>query len=157
MMRPWVNFVDTSIVCNLLSIPGKCSDREEVAQEHKAKQDARESFILPVTAVIETSNHIRHVPNGIDRRVCAEKFASMLRLVAEEKSPWILNEFTWGRGTIQALLEGCETGMTFVEHSVGGLGGGDLCILCEKQIYRERTKISAVRVWSRDVILRSHD
>ncbi|MFJ8843469.1 hypothetical protein ACIRFF_11250 [Streptomyces cyaneofuscatus] len=68
-MARGVEFVDTSILCNLLAVPGKCQDREQVIDELKRKRERRETdLLLPVTAIIETGNHIAQVSDGRARR-----------------------------------------------------------------------------------------
>ncbi|WP_219469712.1 hypothetical protein [Nonomuraea rhizosphaerae] len=81
-----VEFVDTSIQCNLLDIPGKNQNRAAVLQELKAdKRECR--LILPVTTVIETGNHIAQLRDGRLRREYAEKLTALLELVIEGKAP----------------------------------------------------------------------
>lgn len=61
-----IHFLDSSVFCNLLAIPGK-SDR---AEETKAELDLilknkeRERIILPFATIIETGNHISHISDG---------------------------------------------------------------------------------------------
>ena len=52
-------FIDTSVLSNLLRIPGKNQDMEKAQQDFVALQeDNSVQFVLPVTTVIETGNHI---------------------------------------------------------------------------------------------------
>lgn len=155
-MTQVVTFVDTSVMCNLLPVYGLDEDREEVVKEYKEKTARREVLILPVTAVIETSNHIHHIPSGHHKRECAKKFSSMLDMVVQNKAPWRLHEFVWGTGMLASLVAGDSTGMDFVEHAVSGVGGGDLCILCERDLYSARTKIANVGIWTKDRVLASY-
>ncbi|WP_328606262.1 hypothetical protein OG943_41010 [Amycolatopsis sp. NBC_00345] len=151
-----VNFVDTSILCNLIPVPGRDQDRSEVLKEQKAKIETKEAFILPVTTIIETGNHIKQINNGSLRRAAANTFVEVLKMVHDESAPWRLHEFVWGTNLLDLLIKGARTGTNFVDHSVGGLGGGDLCILCEREIYMERTGIENVFVWAKDHELESH-
>ncbi|OEV00701.1 MULTISPECIES: hypothetical protein [Streptomyces] len=48
-------------------------------------------LILPVTAVLETGNHVARIANGHARRLCAERFSATLRMVVERKAPWTLD------------------------------------------------------------------
>lgn len=154
-MGPVVSFVDTSVLCNLIPVPGRDQERRKVLEEYKVKAKS-EALILPISSIIETGNHISHVANGHERRVAAETFTSMLRLTIAQEAPWKLHEFLWGRSLIEHLLMGANTGITLVEHAVNGFGCGDLCILCEKKTYMERTKIKNVQVWTKDKLLGSH-
>lgn len=146
-----VEFVDTSILCNLLEVSGKCQDRERVVRELREKREARDChLLLPVTAVIETGNHIAQLANGHYRRKCAEQFARILGMVVEGKAPWVLNEVEWNAAHLRTLIAGGETGSSLVEHASNQLGCGDLNILIERDRYLARTSGVAATVWTLD-------
>lgn len=90
-----------------------------------------------------------------DRRGTAEKFEKMLRLVAEGKSPWVLNDIEWNKDFIGFLLDGADTATTYVDHADSGLGMGDLCILAERRRYQERSGVTA-KIWTLDTQLSAH-
>ena len=85
-----VRFIDTSVMANMLEIPGKCSDAEEVQDEFKQVIKAKEVLILPIATIIETGNHIAHIADGNTRRSIAGKFGEYLRKTAEGEAPWQL-------------------------------------------------------------------
>ena len=58
----------------------------------RQSEDSR--FILPITAVIETGNHIAQLSDGQVKRAIAEKFSQMFELTAQRQAPWILS--IWG-------------------------------------------------------------
>jgi hypothetical protein len=152
-----VEFVDTSVLCNLLGIPGKCQDREKVLAELKRKEGSRDcDLLLPVTAVIETGNHIAQLTDGRHRRSHAETFAALLRLVVDGKAPWALNEVEWDAAHLSALISGGSTGSTLIEHACNRLGCGDLNILIERDRYLARTSGVEATVWTLDAQLASY-
>ena len=152
-----VEFVDTSILCNLLEVPGKCQDRGKVIDDLLRKQKARDcDLLLPVTAVIETGNHIAQLTDGRCRRNCAEKFAGVLRMVVEGKAPWTLNEVEWNAAHLNSLIEGGSTGSSLVEHACNKLGCGDLNILIERDRYLARTSGVKATVWTLDDLLSAY-
>lgn len=152
-----VEFVDTSILCNLLEVPGKCQDRKEVVEELQRKERARDcDLLLPMTAVIETGNHIAQLPDGRQRRTCAEKFTAVMRMVVEGKAPWALNEVEWDAAHLDMLIAGGNTGSTLVQHACNRLGCGDLNILVERDRYLARTSGVEARVWTLDELLASY-
>ncbi len=154
MRRP-VWFVDTSIFLNLLDVPGFSQDRERVVDDFRAKQKSG-SLILPVAAVIETGNHVAQLKNGLARREAARKFGDALLLVSDGRAPWELNSSKWDDDFLHRLVSGGMTGLTLVEHAIRGVGCGDLSILVEREIYRERTGLSDVRIWTLDAKLAAH-
>ncbi|MFC8274781.1 hypothetical protein ACFUJR_20055 [Streptomyces sp. NPDC057271] len=152
-----VEFVDTSILCNLLGVPGKCQDHEKVTADLMSKREAEDcDLLLPVTAVIETGNHIAQLADGRHRRTYAEKFAGVLRMVVEGKAPWALNEVEWNADHLSTLIAGGSTGATLVEHAVARVGCGDLNILIERDRYLARTAGVEATVWTLDHGLAAH-
>lgn len=152
-----VEFVDTSILCNLLEVPGKCQDRDTVIGELRRKREARDcDLLLPVTAVIETGNHIAQLTDGRQRRMSAEKFAAVLRMVVEGKAPLALNEVEWDAAHLGSLIAGGGTGSSLVEHACNKLGCGDLNILIERDRYVARTSGVTATVWTLDELLSAY-
>ncbi|MER5629451.1 hypothetical protein [Streptomyces nitrosporeus] len=156
-MARGVEFVDTSVLCNLLGVPGKCQDRERVIEELKRRRERRGTdLLLPVTAVIETGNHIAQVADGRARRTCAERLSGVLVTVIEGKAPWALNEVEWDAAHLRALVDGGTTGSTLIEHACNRLGCGDLNILVERDRYLARTSGIRATIWSLDELLMSY-
>ncbi|MEU4665645.1 hypothetical protein AB0F83_28235 [Micromonospora chalcea] len=153
-MTVW--FVDTSVLCNLIPVPGKDQDRETAKQRMAELQSSGDAFILPLTAVVETGNHISQLNNGYERRKAASTLDALLRLVMQGKAPWRLHAFSWDENFLGSLVEGAGTGMSLVDLAMTGVGCGDLCILAEREIYRTRTGIRDVRVWALDEALLAH-
>jgi hypothetical protein len=79
-----VSFVDTSILCNMLPVPGRDQQRDEVIEELREKLAEGETLILPVTAVIETGNFVAQLKDG--------------------RAPWRLHEFERGATFLDGLL-----------------------------------------------------
>lgn len=149
-----VYFIDTSVLDNLLEIPKKSQDREQVKKDFSKRQSENSRFILPITAVIETGNHIAQLSDGQVRRAIAEKFSQMLELTAQRQAPWILHDFQWNKEFITELISQHRAGQTMVELMMQQVGGGDLCILTERELYRRATGITA-EVWTYDTMLAS--
>lgn len=144
-----VTFIDTTVLCNLIPVPGRDQNRDAVRAEMGARLEGGEQFILPITAVIETGNFVAQIGDGGQRRACADILAGMLRLVCEGRAPWVLHDVEWSRAFLETFLAGADTGTTFVDHAMQGLGAGDLCILAERAAYRERTRLE-VGIWTLD-------
>lgn len=147
-MDATVRFIDTSVLCNLVDVPGKNQHRAELQAEFKALVEAGNTrFVIPVTAIIETGNHIANA--GGDRRAAAERLQRFLDSAANEDLPWQLHATTWDAEFLTALGDGAGTGMRLVDHLGNGtMGTGDLAILCERDAFRERTNFRAVEIWT---------
>ena len=148
-------FIDTSILCNLIPVPGRSQHEAEVRKELAARQRRGEQFILPITAVIETGNFIAQLKDGSERRTVSEKMENILRYICEGKTPWVLHDVAWNRGFLLAFLDGAGTQMSYSQHAQNRMGAGDLCILTERQHYQDRTRIKA-EVWTLDDGLNAH-
>ncbi len=144
-----LTFIDTSILCNLVPVPGYDQQRAEVAGEMSDRLRAGEEFILPITSVIETGNHIAQLGSGGARRQAATRLDAMLRMICAGQAPWVLHDVAWNRDFLQQLLDGADTQTSYIEHAQSGVGAGDLCILTERQSFTERSRIPAA-IWTLD-------
>lgn len=163
MTRVW--FIDTSVLDHLLKVPGKSKDgskeQEMVLAGLEERVENGDEMILPITAVVETGNHICQVGDGRLRRQAAERLARLLNMVISRISPWVLDEVQWDEEFLRQFLEGGSTKTTWVELATAGksgLGGGDLTIVVERDQYRERTGLAAedVRIWTLDQGFQAH-
>jgi hypothetical protein len=153
-----VRFVDTSVLCDLLDVPGKNQQRDTVQAELRELVAANVQLVLPVAAVIETGNHIVHVAEGSARRACAERFVRLLRATAEGVLPWVLHAVAWDDAMLHALCDGTAATGSFLELAAAGmLGTGDLSILVERDLYASRTSGTTVTVWTHDQRLAAYN
>ncbi|GAA4393801.1 hypothetical protein [Tsukamurella soli] len=115
-------FVDTSVVCNLLGIPGKSRSRERISREYERLLLQGVRMVLPVSAVIETGDHIAHIttPN-VEIYSYAVKFAELLQRIVDGSMPWRAHEFARGRDTLARILRGVhdEPMQHFLKRKVG--------------------------------------
>ncbi len=146
-----VKFVDTSVLCDLLKVPGKCQRHDEVLDELRSLSGAPVSFVLPIAAIIETGNHIAQARDGHGRRAAARAFAELLRVAATSQAPWVLHSVAWDRRMLDMLREGPGSVGSFVSVAGSGvLGAGDISILAECELYARRTEGVEVGVWTHD-------
>ncbi|WP_303799108.1 hypothetical protein [Alicyclobacillus macrosporangiidus] len=144
-----VRYVDTSIVLNLLNVPGRNQDRDRVLRELSESQG--DTFILPLSAIIETGNHIAHLADGFDRRQAAARFGELLRKIARGEFPWTMDKLSMDREDLEFYAA------HFPDYAVRGMGMGDLSIIREFTRYVERIRPSVsgivVKIWSLDAHL----
>lgn len=148
-----VTFVDTSVLCNIIPIPGRCQRETEARADLVQRLGRGETLVLPVTAVVEAGNFVAQIPDGNLRRATASTFSGILEMVASNQAPWVLHEFPWDGAFLLGLVEGAGTGVSLVEHAVAGVGVGDLSILQEMRAYKARTALHDVTVWTYDEML----
>lgn len=150
-----VEFIDTSVLVEVLNIPGRNSNHRLVLKQLKQKLAEGVQLVLPVATIIETGNHITHINEGSARRKCAQAFANLLELCAANQAPWVLHSASWDGAMLSSLCTGARTKMTLVQHAESRmLGSGDLSILAERDRYRERvSKGTVVRVWTQEQVM----
>jgi hypothetical protein len=147
-------FIDTSVLLNLLDVPRKNSDRDEAVTEFKRlAKDVTVVLIIPVTAVIETGNHIAQLADGGLRRDRAARLCQWLRHALDGTSPWGLSRAEWDDAALGRLIEGHAHLPTLPELASQGVGAGDAAILHERQRFLERVEVPSgqlVRIWTYD-------
>lgn len=154
-MDKLVLFIDTSVLCNLLDVPGRNQRYDEIRGEFERYLDDGAYFVIPVTAVIETGNFIAQCSG--DRRAAAERFVALLKSTADEEVPWQLHALDWNGDFLHNLCGGDRTGQELVDLLGNGqMGTGDVAILCERSAFAERTSFKDVQIWTLEQTLRAY-
>ncbi len=142
--------LDTSVLCELLRVPGKHGAHEAAWAEFERRQAEGERFLLPVTVVLETGNHIAQANDGQKRRACAERFVQLVTRSLDGDTPFTITPVP-DPETVRGWLT------HFVHDATLGMGVGDrsLIDLAEKQ--RAIHAHAKVRIWSLDRHLQGYD
>lgn len=145
-----VTFIDTSILCELLQVPGKSnpSQHSDLVTEMDRRAAAGERFVIPVTALIETGNHIAQC-NG-DRYRLAGKLTAMIRAGIDGIAPWLVLESRLGRDFLQQLCAGDSTGQTLEQLAARKIGSGDVALLVELNQFLAGSAVGTAAVWTLD-------
>jgi hypothetical protein len=145
-----VAFIDTSVLCGLLEVPGKSQQHAEIRAELEQRIDDGEEFVIPITAVIETGNHIAQSGS----RAAAERFVSLLRTSGEERSPFVVHRVGWDDEFLDELCAGNATKESFVDLAGSGrMGAGDVAILVERDRFKSASAYVNVPIWTLEAIL----
>lgn len=83
-----VGILDTSVLLELLRVPGRFSQAEAVTKEVVRRHEEGHSLLLPLAAILETGNHIARVTDGTLRRQVAERFVGLIRLALVGQAPF---------------------------------------------------------------------
>jgi hypothetical protein len=149
-MTATVTMVDTSVLCELLQVPGK-SDPARSA-DVRAEVDRRwregEHFVIPITTVIETGNHIAQADGN--RYEVARRLVALLRIAVSEESHWRVLQTRLGAEFLTALCDGDSTGQSLEALAAARVGAGDVAILVERDQFLSATAIRRVQVWTFD-------
>lgn len=76
-----VHFVDTTVLAELLNISGLSKQHSAVNAEYLQLEENGDTFVLPIAVLIETGNHIAHVPKNM-RYPVANTFVSLVKKAA---------------------------------------------------------------------------
>ena len=149
-MTPTVTMVDTSVLCELLQVPGKSSPvrSTEVRAEVERRLGEGERLLIPITTVIETGNHIAQATG--DRFAAAGRLVRLLRVAISEESPWRVLQTRLGTEFLASLCDGDSTGRSLEALAAARVGAGDIAILVERDQFLAATAIRTVQVWTFD-------
>lgn len=140
-------FIDTSVLTEILRVPGKSQRADEVEAIFNQRYKAGDKFVIPITTLIETGNHV--VQCAGDRRGAAERFVKAVEAAMSSRPPWIIREVEWAQDLLSALIRGGATGSLLVDLlGDGRMGVGDVVLLVERDEFRARTAYQDVRVWT---------
>lgn len=143
-------FIDTSILVEILRVPGRSQQPDAIHDELRGRVDTGESLLLPTAAIIETGNHIAHVADGDRRRTCALGLARVLRATTHADPPWTLNGGSWDGALIEAICDGVRGCPPLPDMALQRIGAGDVSILAEADAYERRVAGVRVRIWTLD-------
>jgi len=151
-------FIDTSVFLNLLDVPHRNADRTEVAGTFKKDQQSGATFVLPVSTIIETGNHIAQVQGrGNTRRGCAQRFVGALKAAVQAQPPWVLTGHAWDDDMVDLIVHGAGQRPEALLLLCQGVGTGDVGILAEVDAYRRRIpSATPVRIWTLDAGLAAY-
>ena len=143
-----VKLIDTSILCELLEIPGKsnAASAKKVKSEFAKLVGNGVRFILPLAAIIETGNHIAQNGDGNVRRYKGVTLKDFVVKSLSEDSPFLPSPL-WDRGDLEAWIK------DFPDSAMRGKGLGDVSIERDLQIAKERLKLPSslsIEIWSKD-------
>ncbi|MGQ0615465.1 MAG: hypothetical protein ACT4PW_00490 [Acidimicrobiia bacterium] len=150
-----VTFIDTSVLCELLDVPGKSASGDAQRAELGARLAAGERFVIPITAVVETGNHIAQAKTG-DRRAAARRLIEVLLEAVRGGGRFELHQVAWDEAFLVALAGGDSTDQTFIDLAGNGLmGGGDVAILVERDRFVATSGYQRhdVGIWTLEAVL----
>lgn len=149
-----VTFLDTSVLVELVEVPGKSQRPGEVIAEFRRRVESGEEFVIPITAVIETGNHIAQASGH--RRPAAERLVRFIELSVAGTAPFRLNRVDWDDGFLTDFCNGDGTAQPFIDLAGNGqMGAGDCAILVERDRFVQASAFSAmdVRIWTLEKVL----
>jgi hypothetical protein len=141
-----VCLIDTSILCEILEVPNLCQSSDRVLAEMARKVKAGESLLLPMSAIVETGNHIAQNGDGRQRRRTAEKFVELIQQAIRGETPFAATPFFEPEALLEWLAE-------FPDWAMRESGLADLTLAKEFERQCSLNPMRRVYVWSLDTHL----
>ena len=142
--------VDSSILLNVLDVPGFNQDREDVLELFGLLVEAGDHLLLPVAAMLEAGDHVADLSDGRERRRCAERFRERILEALRGEAPWTPIEFPETSRLIAWLDE-------FPDMAMRELGVSDVSIIDAWQRECDRHPRQRVYVWTLHRQLQAYD
>ena len=148
--------LDTSILCELVEVPHLCHAAEEVLEQLKQKIRGNETLLLPLTAILETGNHIGQNGSSHQRRDAAQRLVKMVQDAVGGRAPFVPIQTLDGEVVARWLQEFPQ----WVQRNDArgkGSGLGDLTLKQDWEAQRQLNPRSRVYIWSLDRQLQGYD
>ena len=142
--------LDTSVLVELLGVPGYDAQHEARVEEYARKLGATEQFLLPVAVLLETGNHIAKLADGRLRRAAATTFGTFAKLALEGNSPFVpapAPDAASVEKWLATFPESAERGVSLVDASLISLWEDQCALHASRRVY----------IWSLDGHLSAHD
>ncbi len=145
-----VCILDTSILDELLNVPGWANQHDATLADFAQRSNDRHLFLLPIAVLFETGNHIAQLPDGDARRKRAEAFVALAHGALSGDSPFVptpLPDLT----IVATWLD------DFPGNAMRGIGLADRSLIALWEAQRALQPHRRVYIWSLDAHLSGHD
>ena len=149
-----IGLVDTSVFCEIVPVPGRSQHQEEILDTLEDHIRENVTLLLPIATILETGNHIAHIPDGRLRRATAERFVELVQQAlgnVEGPAPWTVPQPLLAPEDLQRYLN------EFPDHAMRKVGLGDLAIIKEYERQCQLHQMRRVFIWSLDDHLSAYD
>ena len=150
--------LDTSVYLNVLDIPGRNQDRDEVLTEFQVRVENEDHFLLPLATVWETGNHIAALHDGRQRWRYASKLVSDVKRAVAGEVPYRPTHFP----TRDEFVDWLDDFPDFARRNKSatrtreGVSLADMSIVKEWERTCRLHALSTVSIWSLDTDLRGY-
>lgn len=146
-----VHFVDTSVLVELLNIPGMNDRHEQAKAEYESLVVNQDTFVIPIAVLVETGNHIGQIADGGKRYEISDKFSKIIKKAICSEDHWnVVPELP------VSVLENMMS--SFCDWTKNRSGFGDMSIVEQFEDYwKKRQPIGKMRIWSFDTHLSAYE
>ncbi|RZG43833.1 hypothetical protein [Acinetobacter wuhouensis] len=150
--------IDTSILLNILDVPNRNKERNEIEQKFRECIELEMKFIIPMAVVVETGNHISQNGDGNTRRKIAEKFVETLKMTLNGELPFLVVDWD----TPVNIRNWLDEFPTHAQRNKSptrtgeGTSFGDLSIIKEFEKSCSKFPMTEIFIWSLDDDLKAY-
>jgi len=151
--------LDTSVYLNVLDVPGRNQQREDVFNHFELRAKSGDHFLLPMATIWETGNHISRLSTGTLRRQYSLQLAENVQAALNGEAPFRTTYFPDSSVFAQwlnAFPDFAQRNKS-PEKTTEGVSLSDLSIIKEWEQTRDRHSMSRVLIWSLDSDLAAFD
>lgn len=151
--------LDTTIYLNVLDVPGRNQERDDVLNRFQDRVQNGDHFLLPMATIWEAGNHISRLANGALRYLYAQRLAMNVQAAINGEAPYRATYFP-DSGVFSTWL---STFPDFAQRNKSqektneGVSLSDFSIIKEWEQTCERHTMSRVLIWSLDIDLAAYD
>ena len=154
-----LELLDTSVVVELLQVPGFADRHEETVAAFTERANAGTELQMPVAALVEAGGHVGRIDNGHHRRQCATLLSRFVEHTIARSAPWSFAAMEWDEELLRQLVNPGDGPVTPLVDSLATkhLEMGDLLIVAEFKRVRGNLDpdVVDVDVWTYDGELRA--
>jgi len=154
-----VQLLDTSIIVELLEVPGESSRHVETVTELDRRSESPIELQMPVASLVEAGGHVGRIVGGYQRRECASRLKAMVLGTLERVAPWSFTPLEWDEALLAELVGPTHPSAPDLVDSFTRqfLEMGDLLIVAEFRRLRANLdrRVVDVDVWTYDGNLRA--
>ena len=152
-MSRCVILVDTSILCNIIPVPGRDQKRAVVYGQLRCLiESGHATLLLPVATIFETGNLIAQMALG-DRYHTAARFVRLVEAALDGAAPWAIARPLLDDDQLRRYVRSFPT---FARQTIGLV---DVTLIHEaerQQALMRRSPGAAIHIWTLDADLASH-
>lgn len=146
-----VVLIDTSIYLNILNLPNRNQNREEVLNELSTRIERSDELLLPLVTIWEAGKHISRVNNGRHRRHFATVLITDVYKAHTGESPYSALEFPEREEFLKWIRHFPDYAMRSKSPDRDeGLSLVDFSILKAKEKFETLSPHRTIEIWSLD-------
>lgn len=151
--------LDTTVYLNVLDVPGRNQQREQVLDAFESRVRKGDHFLLPMATIWETGNHVSRLANGSLRYEFAQRLVANVHAALDGETPYRTTYFPDNRVFAAWLNDfpGFAQRNKSAQKTTEGISLSDLSIIKEWEQTRDRHALSRVLIWSLDSDLSAYD